>query len=104
MPVEASDIVQTVMDTGDSSYTGCEEAGRRSDDGVRKKTERTRETGLSNQIHNTKVIDQRKQWKSRPASDPSCKDGQITGPEFSAVAEILLWKSRTLNSLCDLHS
>jgi len=51
MPVEASDIVQTVMDTGDSAYTGCEEAGPGSDDGVRKMTDPTRGAWLSNQIH-----------------------------------------------------
>jgi hypothetical protein len=64
MPVEASDIVQTVMDAGDSSYTGCEEEDKRSDDRVRKITERTSAHLLSNQIHNTKVIAQRKPWKS----------------------------------------
>lgn len=63
-PVEASDIVQTAMDTGDFLYIGCEEEDLRSDDDVRKKTERTRESELSNQIHNTEVIDQRKPWKS----------------------------------------
>jgi len=64
MPVEASDIVQTVMDTGDSSYTGCEEASSRSDDRVTKITGRTSAHLLSNQIHNTEVIGQRKPWKS----------------------------------------
>lgn len=64
MPVEAADIMRTAMNTGDSSYTGCEEAELESDDGVRKTAERMREDDLSNQIHSTKVIDQRKPWKS----------------------------------------
>jgi len=36
MPVEASDIVPAAMDTGDSSYTGCEEEACESDECVRK--------------------------------------------------------------------
>jgi hypothetical protein len=64
MPVEASDIVQTVMDTSDSAYTGCEEGDTGSDDRVRKITERTSAHLLSNQIHNKEVIDHRKAWKS----------------------------------------
>ena len=64
MSVEASDIVQRAMDTGDSSYTGCEEEGPGSDDGVRKKMEGTRQTGLSNQIHIANGAFQRKPWKS----------------------------------------
>ena len=66
MPVEASDIVQTVMDTGDSSCTGCEEEDLGSDDGVRKTPEQSRAASLSNQIHSTEAIGQRKPWKSRP--------------------------------------
>ena len=48
MPVEASDIVQKAMGKGDSSYTGCEEERLRSDNGVRKKMEGTRQPELSN--------------------------------------------------------
>jgi hypothetical protein len=48
MPVEASDIVQRGMDKGDLSYTGCEEKRLRSDNGVRKKMEGTRQPELSN--------------------------------------------------------
>jgi hypothetical protein len=64
MPVEASDIVQRVMNTGDFPYTGCEEEGLRSDDGVRKKMEWTRQTELSNQIHIANRVFQRNPWKS----------------------------------------
>lgn len=64
MPVEASDIVQTVMDTGDSSYTDCEEAGPGSDDGVRKMTEQSRAASLSNRIHIANGHRPRKAWKS----------------------------------------
>ena len=64
MPVEASDIVRTAMDIGDSPYTGCEEEGLRSDDGVRKKTERTRQTELSHLIHIANQEFWRKPWKS----------------------------------------
>ena len=35
MPVEPSDIVQAAMNTGDSPYTGCEEAVLESVDDVR---------------------------------------------------------------------
>jgi hypothetical protein len=66
MLVEASDIVQRAMGKGDSSYTGCEEEDVGSDDSVRKKMKRTRQTGLSNQIHIAKGALQRKPWKSRP--------------------------------------
>jgi hypothetical protein len=65
MPVEASDIVQRAMDSGDLSYTGCEEEGLRSDDGVRKKMDLTRQAELSNQIHMVNAAVQRKPWKSR---------------------------------------
>jgi len=52
MPVEDSDIVPTVVNTGDKQSAGCEQANLRSDDAVRKMMERTREASLSNQIHN----------------------------------------------------
>jgi hypothetical protein len=93
MPVEASDIVQTVMDIGDSSYTGCEEAISISDDGVRKITERTSAHLLSNQIHNTEVIDQRKSWKSRSTHQLGLQRRPETNVVFSAASEILLWKT-----------
>jgi hypothetical protein len=38
MPVEAADIVQTSMDTGDHDSTGCEQAALESDGHVRKVT------------------------------------------------------------------
>ena len=63
MPVEASDIVPTAMDTGDDDSTGCEEAVSRSDDRVRKMTEQTRGTSLSNQIHIADQESKSKQWK-----------------------------------------
>src|SRR5579859_365791 len=104
MSVEGSDIVQTVVNTGDSSYTGCEEADMGSDDSVRKMTDRTRETLLSNQIHSTEVIGKRKPWKSRPTSEFSpqiCPDNAF---EISAVVEILFWKNAKQNLPCHLHS
>jgi hypothetical protein len=64
MPVEALDIVPAAMNTGNFPYTGCEEESTTSDDGVRKKTERTRQTELSNQIHSANREFQRKPWKS----------------------------------------
>jgi hypothetical protein len=93
MPVEASDIVQTVMDTGDSSYTGCEEASSGSDDGVRKMTDRTRETLLSNQIHIEEETDQRKPWKSRSTHQLGLQRRPETNVVFSAASGILLWKT-----------
>jgi len=93
MPVEASDIVQTVMDTGDSSYTGCEEGDTGSDDRVRKITELTSAHLLSNQIHNTKVIDQRKPWKSRSTHQLGLQRRPEIKGAFSAASEILLWKT-----------
>jgi hypothetical protein len=36
MPVEASDIVQTAMNTSDNDSTGCEQAGLGFDERVRK--------------------------------------------------------------------
>jgi hypothetical protein len=94
MPVEASDIVQTVMGSGDSSYTGCEEADLGSDDGVRKMTDRTREASLSNQIHMTKRDCERKPWKSRLQHHLSLQTPPDKRSSFSAVAEILFWKSQ----------
>jgi hypothetical protein len=94
MPVEASDIVQTVMDTGDLSCTGCEETSSRSDDGVRKKTALTQAVSLSNQIHNTELIDQRKSWKSRSTHQLSLQRRPETNGAFSAAPEILFWKTR----------
>jgi hypothetical protein len=64
MPVEASDIMQTVMNTDDSSYTGCEETDLESEDRVRKVTERTSAASLSNQIHIRNREFERKPWKS----------------------------------------
>jgi hypothetical protein len=87
MPVEASDIVPTAMDTGDFPCTGCEEEGLRSDDGVRKKTERTREPELSNQIHIANGEIQRKPWKSRPGRESSLQIQPDNGCEFSATEE-----------------
>jgi hypothetical protein len=104
MPVEASDIVQRVMDTSDSSYTGCEEASSRSDNGVRKITERTTAHLLSNQIHNTEVIDQRKPWKSRSTHQLSLQRRPETKGTFSADPGILLWKTRKRNLPANLHS
>lgn len=69
MPVEASDIVQTAMDKGDLAYTGCEKERLRSDDGVRKKMEWTRQTELSNQIHIANKCSRRKPWKSGPTCE-----------------------------------
>jgi hypothetical protein len=100
MPVEASDIVQTVMDTGDSSYTGCEEGDTRSDDRVRKITELTSAHLLSNQIHNTEVIDQRKPWKSRSTHQLSLQRRADNSSGFSATERILLWKTRKTKSSC----
>src|SRR5438132_11737958 len=68
MPVEASDIAPTAMNTGDNNSTGCEEAVSGSDDLVRKMTERARESLLSNQIHNAKHACWRKAWKTRTES------------------------------------
>jgi hypothetical protein len=51
MPVEASDIVPTAMNTADDDSTGCEEAVWRSDDRVRKTAVLARGPSLSNQIH-----------------------------------------------------
>jgi hypothetical protein len=99
MPVEASDIVQTAMSTGDSSYTGCEEASSRSDDGVRKITERTSAHLLSNQIHNTGVIGQRKPWKSWLTHQLSLQRRPETNGAFSAAPGILFWKTRKQNFL-----
>jgi hypothetical protein len=64
MPVEASDIVQGAMDSGAATSTGCEQAGLRSDERVRKMTEGTSEASLSNQIHIEKPGRERKAWKS----------------------------------------
>jgi hypothetical protein len=65
MPVEASDIVPTAMDTADDDSTGCEEAVSRSDDRVRKTAVLARGPSLSNQIHIANQRSKRKQWKSR---------------------------------------
>jgi hypothetical protein len=97
MPVEASDIVQTLMDTGDSPCTGCEEASPGSDDGVRKMTERARETELSNQIHNTEVIVRRKPWKSRSTHQLGLQRRPETNGGFSAAPGILFWKTSKQN-------
>jgi hypothetical protein len=94
MPVEASDIVQTAMTTGDSSYTGCEEADTGSDDRVRKKTASTQAVSPSNQIHNTELIDQRKSWKSRSTHQLGLQIRPETNGAFSAAPEILFWKTR----------
>jgi hypothetical protein len=94
MPVEASDIVPTAMDTGDFPCTGCEEEGLRSDDGVKKKTERTREPELSNQIHIANGEIQRKPWKSRPGRESSLQIQPDNGCEFSATERSWLWKTR----------
>jgi hypothetical protein len=64
MPVESSDIVQGVMDSGAPPSTGCEQAGLRSDERVRKMTEGTSAASLSNQIHMEKPGRERKAWKS----------------------------------------
>jgi hypothetical protein len=97
MPVEASDIVQTTMDTADSPYTGCEEGDTESDDRVRKITEPTSAHLLSNQIHNKKVIDQRKSWKSRSTHQLGLQRQPETNGAFSAAAGILFWKTRNKN-------
>jgi hypothetical protein len=94
MPVEASDIVQTAMDTGDSSYTGCEEVACESDECVRKMTASARAASLSNQIHNAEVVGQRKPWKSRPTSEFSPQICPDNACEISAAVEVLFWKTR----------
>jgi hypothetical protein len=94
MPVEASDIGQGAMNTGDFPYTGCEEEGLGSDDDVRKKMEWTRQTELSNQIHIANRAFQRKPWKSGPTFK-SCLQTRSNKPSaFSADAASLLWKTR----------
>jgi hypothetical protein len=99
MPVEDSDIVPTAMNTDDNHSTGCEEAVSGSDDLVRKMTERAREASLSNQIHNTQVIDQRKPWKSRPTHQLSLQKGLDNRCEFSATERKAFWKTRKQSPL-----
>jgi len=103
MPVEASDIAPTVMNTGDNNSTGCEEAVSGSDDLVRKMMERARESSLSNQIHIAKRQFKRKPWKSRPTHQLSLQKGLDNRCEFSATERKALWKTRN-NLHCDLYS
>jgi hypothetical protein len=93
MPVEASDIVPRTINTGDSSYTGCEEAGRISDDGVRKKPVCTRVASLYNQIHNAEETYQRKRWKIEPAVEFSLQTRPDYTYAFSATEQLLIWKT-----------
>jgi copper oxidase (laccase) domain-containing protein len=97
MPVEASDIVQTAMNTGDEHSTGCEQAVLGLDERVRKMTERARETELSNQIHNTEVIEQRKPWKSQSTHQLGLQRRPETNGAFSATPGILFWKTSKQN-------
>jgi hypothetical protein len=62
---------------------------------VRKITERTNAHLLSNQIHNTQVIDQRKPWKSRSTHQLGLQRRPETNGVFSAAPGILFWKTRT---------
>src|SRR5690242_18407468 len=97
MPVEVSDIVQAVMDTGDSSYTGCEEAVSGSDEYVRKMAGWVRDPWLSNQIHIANQHCQRKPWKSRPISQFSLQRRADNRCAFSATQGTLFWKTRKQN-------
>jgi len=99
MPVEDSDIVPTTMNTDDNHSTGCEEAGSGSDDLVRKMTERAREASLSNQIHNTEVIDQRKPWKTWPRHQLSLQRQLENRSAFSATERKAFWKTRKQSPL-----
>jgi hypothetical protein len=92
--VEASDIVPTAINAGDSSYTGCEEEGRRSDERVRKMTERMTAASLSNQIHNAQGTQWRKPWKSGPTFEFRLQTSLSKSSAFSANAASLLWKTR----------
>lgn len=94
MPVEASDIVQTAMDTGDHDSTGCEETSRESDERVRKMPTCTGAATLSNQIHSTEEIDQRKPWKSGPSFEFHLQTRPCQLSTFSADAASLLWETR----------
>jgi hypothetical protein len=97
MPVEASDIAPTAMDTSDSAYTGCEEGDTGSGDGVRKMTALASTHLLSNQIHNTEVIAQRKPWKSRSTYHLGLQRRPETNGAFSAAPGILFWKTSKQN-------
>src|SRR4051794_34328300 len=82
------------MNTGDSSYTGCAEAYLESDEGVRKMTERTSASSLSNQIHIWNRGFQRKPWKSGPSHQLSLQRRLNNESAFSAGTRILFWKTR----------
>ena len=69
MPVQASDIVQTMMDRGVEPSTGCEQAALTSDEYVRKEDGATSVSWLSNQIHIAKPGFKRKPWKSERLLD-----------------------------------
>ncbi len=88
MPVEASDIVQTVMDTGDSSSTGCEEAGTGSDDRVRKMTvnERAYAIPTKSTVATLKASEEAVEITIK-IQTTACKDGQIDMNAFSATSE-----------------
>jgi hypothetical protein len=94
MPVEASDIVQTAMNTGDDDSTGCEEEVLRSDDHVRKITQRTRGPSLSNQIHIANQESKRKPWKSGPVHQLTLQRRPEASDMFSAITETLFWKTQ----------
>jgi hypothetical protein len=99
MPVEGSDIVQTAMDTGDDDSTGCEEEVLRSDDHVRKITQRTR--GLRFPTKSTLRI--RNPRGSRGNQDKyitlACNDGQKSAAVFPQLQDFCSGKRRNKSFL-----
>ena len=68
MPVEAADIVRTVMDIGVYESTWCEETATGFVERVRKWTRYRSFATVSNGIHIPKSMHGRKAWKSGQSS------------------------------------
>jgi hypothetical protein len=85
--VEASDIVQTVMDTGDSSYTNCEEERPGSDDGVRKKMDRRSSLSFPTKSTTRNMSSRGSRGNHDQHINSACKDGQKLTARFPQLHE-----------------